>query len=75
MDLELTYDEEANAAYLELAPKDDQPRLRQVWASTEGLNFDLVLDIGADGRLMGIEVIGARDALSKEILDAASAAS
>lgn len=72
MDMKFTYDEEANAAYLELAPKDDAARLRQVWASPEGLNFDLVLDIGPDGRMLGIEIIGARDALSREVLDTAS---
>jgi uncharacterized protein YuzE len=72
MGIELTYDEEANAAYLELAPKDDTIRRRQVWASPEGLSYDLVLDVDLDGRMLGIEIIGARDALRQEILDTAA---
>ncbi len=75
MDLEFTYDEEANAAYLELAPNDDAARLRQVSVGTEGLNFDLILDIGPDGRMLGIEIIGARDALRQEVLDMTAATS
>jgi uncharacterized protein YuzE len=71
MGIELTYDEDANAAYLELALKDDTARLRQVWASPEGLSFDLVLDVDPDGRMLGIEIIGARGALSPEILETA----
>ncbi|MGX6608010.1 DUF2283 domain-containing protein [Micromonosporaceae bacterium Da 78-11] len=73
MKLKFTYDEEANAAYLDLAPKDGSARLRQVWASTDDLNFDLVLDIGPDGRMLGIEIIGASDALSQGVLDIAPA--
>jgi len=73
--MELTYDDKANAAYIELAPEDDTARKRQVWVSPEGLSFDLVLDIGPDGRMLGIEIIGARSALRQEILGKASRAS
>lgn len=72
MAVDLTYDAEANAAYLELAPRNTEARKRQVWASPEGLKFDLVLDLDPDGRLLGVEIIGARDALTQETLAAAT---
>jgi uncharacterized protein YuzE len=68
MEIEVTYDDEANAAYMQFAPGYAAPRMRQVWPEIKGLSFDLILDIDPDGRILGLEIIGAREALREDML-------
>ncbi|GAA0580389.1 hypothetical protein GCM10010172_76730 [Paractinoplanes ferrugineus] len=67
--MELTYDEEANAAYLALEDIADEAAVENV--VVERPAGDIVLDFDADGRLLGVEVIGAIELLRQTALDAA----
>ena len=50
--IRITYDPEADAAYVYLAKKVSQPETRE-------LDHDIYLDFDADERLVGIEVLAA----------------
>jgi uncharacterized protein YuzE len=56
--MRLTYDDEANAAYLELEDITEGTAVENVVVERPGRG-DIVLDFDADGRLLGVEVIGA----------------
>lgn len=66
--MHMSYDSEANAAYL--AIEEDMPN----GSATENVvvervgRGDIVLDFGSDGRLIGVEVIGARELLGAAVL-------
>ena len=60
----ITYDPEANAAYIRFSPE-------QVEESEE-VSAGIVLDYDADGRIVGMEVLDARTHLSPELLDKAA---
>ena len=70
--MRVTYDDEANAAYVEL--EDDAT----VGSAVENIvverpgRGDIVLDFDAEGRLLGVEVIGARELLRTAVLNAAN---
>jgi len=69
--MRVTYDDEANAAYLEL--EDDVAEgsaVENVVVERPGRG-DIVLDFDADGRLLGVEVIGATKLLHTAVLNAA----
>ena len=68
--MKLTYDDEANAAYLELEDMVDGTAVENVVVERPGRG-DIVLDFDADGRLLGVEVIGATALLRTTALDAA----
>ncbi|OJF12546.1 hypothetical protein BG844_20100 [Couchioplanes caeruleus subsp. caeruleus] len=69
--MRMSYDSEANAAYL--AIEQDIPS----GSATENVvverpgQGDIVLDFDSDGRLLGVEVIGARELLSAAVLTTA----
>jgi uncharacterized protein YuzE len=67
--LSCTYDAEADAAYIcldqFLAPG---AAVKQLIATHDGASF--VLDLDAEGRVLGLEVIGARNHLPVSLLDA-----
>lgn len=68
--MRVTYDAQADAAYLYLV---DQPEAGMV-ARTEITDVPggiVGLDFGHDGKLLGVEVIGARDLLPAAVLDGA----
>ena len=68
--MEGTYDPEADAAYLGLvATTEPGESKRQATARVEGLRADIVFDFDADDRIIGIEIIGARDQLRPETID------
>jgi uncharacterized protein YuzE len=66
--MHMSYDSEANAAYL--AIEEDIPN----GSATENVvveragRGDIVLDFGSDRRLIGVEVIGARELLGAAVL-------
>lgn len=67
----ITYDAEANAAYIELNAGDEIQAVRQVSAYVSKDDYEVILDLSKDGYLLGIEIIGARSALLGKILDQA----
>ncbi|MEV6344008.1 DUF2283 domain-containing protein [Actinoplanes sp. NPDC051851] len=65
----VTYDEEADAAYLNLAPGSSEIRKRQFEVSVpDGAEYEVYLDLDASHRIIGVEVIGASAALTAETL-------
>ncbi|WP_197688074.1 MULTISPECIES: DUF2283 domain-containing protein [unclassified Actinoplanes] len=66
----MTYDSEANAAYLEVDEIADGAAVENVVVERPGRG-DIVLDFDADGRVLGLEVIGATELLRAPVLDAA----
>ncbi|MCM4078225.1 DUF2283 domain-containing protein [Paractinoplanes hotanensis] len=68
--LQITYDQEADAAYIYLQPQGAQ--IAKMYpcdpVAVEGM---INLDFDAAGRLVGIEVLGARSKLAPELLGAA----
>ncbi|BEL05666.1 hypothetical protein Q0Z83_038570 [Actinoplanes sichuanensis] len=66
--MRMSYDSEANAAYLTIEQKIlDGSAIENVVVERPGQG-DIVLDFDADGRLLGVEVIGARELLSADVL-------
>lgn len=70
--LPVSFDAEANAAYIQLA---DEPRLgwrhgKTVPVLLDASNGMVNIDIDDDGRLIGIEILPARGLLSDKILHA-----
>ncbi|AEV85465.1 hypothetical protein ACWT_4443 [Actinoplanes sp. SE50] len=68
--MRVTYDSEANAAYLEVDEIADGAAVENVVVERPGRG-DIVLDFDADGRVLGLEVIGATELLRAPVLDAA----
>ena len=57
----VTYDPQANAAYIRLSQETVQ--------DSEEVSAGIVLDYDANGRIVGMEVLDARAHLSPELLD------
>ncbi|TWJ07776.1 uncharacterized protein YuzE [Stackebrandtia albiflava] len=69
--LKVTYDAQADAAYIYLT---DDPATRSAHTylcDPNGVDGMINLDFGADGRLLGVEVLGASEKLSAHLLNAA----
>ncbi|MBV7697075.1 DUF2283 domain-containing protein [Streptomyces sp. TRM70350] len=67
--MHIEYDQENDTAYVCLVARiADGAAVRQVAVETPGGEADLTLDFDQSGRLLGIEVIGARAALPAELL-------
>ena len=69
--MRLRYDAEVDAAYLSLVDRDLRPgeAVRQSdIISVPGGDGSVILDVDADGRLLGVEVLGARAVLPPELL-------
>ena len=59
-----SWDDEVDAAYLSLEAAGQEARsVRQVVVEQGLVGFEVILDVGADGRLLGVELIGAEAAL------------
>jgi uncharacterized protein YuzE len=70
----VTYDPQADAAYVHLARIGPGEAASQVYVEAVPGRADVVLDIGRDGTLLGMEVIGARAVLSPQLLASADPA-
>ncbi|AGZ44203.1 DUF2283 domain-containing protein [Actinoplanes friuliensis] len=68
--MRLTYDDEANAAYLEIEDIAEGTAVENVVVERPGRG-DIILDFDAAGRLLGVEVIGATALVRTTALDAA----
>jgi uncharacterized protein YuzE len=60
----VTYDEDADAAYIRLSP--------EAVEESEEVSAGIVLDYDADGRIVGMEVLEARAHLSPDLLTKAA---
>lgn len=71
--MKLTYDRDADAAYLmvadSIAPGEATHQIELTNDGTVGGQF--ILDFGTDGKLLGLEVLFASDALHASVLAAA----
>lgn len=68
--MRVTYDREADAAYIEFVEITDGGVARTV--ELDKALPGVLVDLDAEGRLLGIEVLDARANLPKEVLDAAN---
>ena len=69
--MRVTFDPEVNVAYVSLLDRDGRvgEAVRQIPVVEAGASTaQIVLDIGRDGRLIGIEVFDAREKLPVELL-------
>ncbi|MFC9128878.1 DUF2283 domain-containing protein [Streptomyces sp. NPDC057099] len=67
--MHIEYDRENDTAYVSLvAHIADGAAARQIPVAGIGADAEVFLDVDASGRLLGIEVIGAGDALPAEVL-------
>ena len=57
-------DPEVDAAYITLQPVGDGAAVRQIVMDDKRLAGEVVLDLDAEGRLLGIELIGYRSMLT-----------
>lgn len=70
--MSFTFDCEANAVYLDLAPDSDEARLKQVVLEGHPFEAELIVDVDSTGKIIGIEIIGATAVLHQEILSIAT---
>lgn len=71
--MKLTYDREADAAYLQIAEViSPGAAVRQIQVEVDDTaQGQFVLDFDSDGKLLGVEVLFASDALHQSVLAAA----
>ena len=69
--MRVTYDSEVNAAYISLTTIGVGEARYQVPVSAEHAAGEIILDLDRDGRLIGIEVLDARQGLPEALLDGA----
>lgn len=68
--MRVTYDPEADAAYIYLVPKIERGEAVEP-VVVEELDDEVILDLDRDGRLLGVDVLRASVRLRPELLDAA----
>ena len=68
MSLAFRYDKEADAAYIQLHPIAPGEVARTEVADLELVSAAINLDFDSEGRLVGIEILGARRILPPELL-------
>jgi uncharacterized protein YuzE len=70
--VEITYDKDANAAYVTLVASIARGEVRETipCESPAGTGY-LFVDFDSEGRLLGIEILGARRMLPPEVLQGA----
>ncbi len=69
--MRMSYDSEANAAYLAIEEDISSGSATENVVVERAGRGDIVLDFSSDGRLLGVEVIGARELLSTAVLSTA----
>ena len=63
-----TWDPAVDAAYIDFSGDNDEPARRQVLAHAEVDKYEVILDIAPSGKLLGVEILGAADALDPAFL-------
>lgn len=68
--LRLTYDKEADAAYVQLVDvvRDAEASTQVHSIETPGRKGEIIIDFDAEGRIPGLEILGAKDVLRAETL-------
>jgi uncharacterized protein YuzE len=61
--MESTWDAEVDAAYIDLRGEDRSQAVEQIMAYTAPGRYEVILDLSPAGKLLGVEVLGAVDAL------------
>lgn len=70
MELEVTYDAEADAAYIDLARGRAIPSTKQITLDLDLRDgVTIVIDINQEHFVVGVEFIGARSAFYSDVLD------
>lgn len=70
MELEVTYDAEADAAYIDLGQGRVIPSTRQITLDLELKDgVTIVIDVNQEHFIVGLEIIGARSAFYADVLD------
>ncbi|MFJ9736651.1 DUF2283 domain-containing protein [Streptomyces sp. NPDC101166] len=71
-DLRVTFDAKANAAYVYLSEPQAHPQVARMYpCDPVAVGGMINLDFDEDGRLVGIEVLGADSKLPRHVLDTA----
>ncbi|MCD9875435.1 DUF2283 domain-containing protein [Streptomyces guryensis] len=71
-DIEVTYDRQANAAYISFAEPGSEPAVARMYpCDPVEVGGMINLDFDENGRLVGVEVLAARSKLPQYMLDAA----
>lgn len=71
----VTYDPQADAAYVRLAKFGPGEAELQLFVEGVPSRADVILDFSSEGKLLGVEVIGARTVLAPELLELAESVS
>lgn len=70
--MSITFDPEANAAYVPVGPGPGLGEAVRQIADIEGpAGGEIILDFDADGHLLGVELLGARILLRPDVLESA----
>jgi uncharacterized protein YuzE len=69
--MRVTYDGEADAAYISLKDLGAGESRHQILVEAEEARGEIVLDLDAEGKLIGIEVLNARSGLPTDLLNEA----
>ncbi|MFC6145751.1 DUF2283 domain-containing protein [Corynebacterium nasicanis] len=67
--MDLTFDTTANSAYLTLGPPAQRTHRVIGGLAFQGMNGEVIFDLDASGRIIGIEFDGARELLRPEALE------
>lgn len=68
--MKITYDKEADAAYVQLVDEilDGEASTQLHSIDTPGQKGEVIIDFDAEGRILGLEILGAKDVLREETL-------
>lgn len=68
--MKITYDKEADAAYVQLVDEilDGEASTQLHSIDTPGQKGEIIIDFDAEGRILGLEILGAKDVLREETL-------
>lgn len=64
-----TWDKDSDAAYIDLRGGNEELALRQVFALTEPGSYEVILDVAPSGKFLGLEILGASEALDPDFLE------
>lgn len=68
--MKITYDKEADAAYVQLVDEiiDGEASTQLHSIGTPGQKGEIIIDFDAEGCILGLEILGAKDVLREETL-------
>ncbi|WP_120519839.1 DUF2283 domain-containing protein [Arthrobacter celericrescens] len=68
--MKITYDKEADAAYIQIVDEilDGEASTQVHSIGTPDDKGEIIIDFDVDGRILGLEILGAKDVLREETL-------